>query len=227
MNISFENTDKITVLYNKTVSHNVDPQKGFTPLRENELPISEGHLIGSELAKQNSLLKFKTLSRDIHPSNAIWIADKNNPQLSPIEGKNVDLRWNAHCMSGTEGSEILDELGAVEDYDYLVIKGVDPHLHPYTSVYQDQEKKISTGLIEWYESKDISTIVVGGLALNYCVGETVKDLSKAGFQVILNLSATKGLGTKEDLNDYIKMLKHDYNVIMIKSIKELNIVNKL
>lgn len=227
MNISFEATSKIKVIRNKTASHNVDPQKGFTPLCPDELPVPDGHLIGPELAKQNSLFTIKTLSRDIHPSNAVWIANDENPQLSPIEGKNVDLRWNAHCISGTNGADILDELGVVEDFDYLVIKGVDPHLHPYTSVYQDQERKISTGIIEWYESKGISTVIVGGLALNFCVGDTVKDLSDAGFQVILNLSATKGLGSEDELNKYVEMLKNDYNVLVINSIDDLEIINKL
>lgn len=228
MNISFEKISKIKVVRNKTISHNVDPQKGFTPLCPDELPIPDGHLIGPELAKQNSLFQRKTISRDIHPKNAKWIATDEKTQLTEIKGeKNLDLYWNAHCISGTYGSEILDELGKIEDFDFIVNKGVDPHLHPYTSIYHDQEGKISTGLIEFYNYHNISTIVVGGLALNYCVGETLKDLSNAGFQVILNLSATRGLGSEDELNQYIKILKNKYNIIVINSIDELNVINNI
>jgi len=224
MNISFENTNKIRVISERTASHNVDPQKGFTPLCPNELPVPDGHLIGKELAKQNLIGIVKTISRDMHSKNALWVATEENPQFTPIVGhKNVDMFWNLHCESGTFGSEILDELGKIEDFNFIVNKGVDPHLHPYTSVYHDQEGKISTGLIEFYNYHNITTIIVGGLALNYCVGETLKDLSNAGFQVILNLAATKGLGTEEELDKYIEMLVIDYNILVINSVKDIEI----
>lgn len=228
--LSIEQTDNVIVVYGKTASHNVDPQKGFTPLCPDELPVPDGHKIGDELSKQNSLFKYKTLSRDIHPLYAIWIADENHKQLTPIKNeKNVDLYWNAHCISGTYGAEILDELCNVEDFDFLVNKGVDAHLHPYSGVFHDQEKKISTGLVEFYESKNISTIVVGGLALNFedtplCVGSTVMDLSDAGFQVILNLSATKGIGSEKGRSDFIDMLVNDYDVFVINTVEEIEII---
>jgi len=232
MNIkmSFENLEKIRLIASKTASHNVDPQKGFTPLCPLELPIPEGHLIGVELAKQNLLFPVKTISRDVHPQNAIWIATENVPQFTPVVGeKNVDLMWNSHCISGTYGVEILDELGKIEDFDFIINKGVDPHLHPYTSVYHDQENKISTGLIEFYNYHDISTVIVGGLALNseeipLCVGMTLIDLSNAGFQVILNLSATKSLGTGKGRMAFINMLVDDYNILVVNSVDELEII---
>ena len=108
MKVSFEKIDKIRVIDEKTASHNVDPQKGFTPLCPDELPVPDGHLIGNELAKQN-LIGIKTISRDIHPTNARWIATEEFPQFTLIEGeKNVDMYWNAHCISGTYCAEILD-----------------------------------------------------------------------------------------------------------------------
>lgn len=228
--MEFESVKNVRVIREKTASHSVDPEKGFTPLCPDELPVPEGHLIGEELAKQNSLFPIKTISRDIHPSNAMWIATKEFPQFTLIKNEpNVDMYWNAHCISGTKGVEILDELGNIEDFDFIVNKGVDPHLHPYSSVYHDQHGKISTGLIEFYNYHNISTIVVGGLALNaeempLCVGATLIDLSNAGFKVILNLAATKGLGSKEGREDFIKMLVSKYNVYVINNIEELEII---
>lgn len=230
MKISFENVEKVRVIREKTASHNVDPEKGFTPLCPDELPVPDGHLIGEELAKQNSLFPIKTISRDIHPSNARWIATEEFPQFTLIEDEpNVDMYWNAHCISGTKGVEILDELGNIEDFDFIVNKGVDPHLHPYTSVYHDQQGKISTGLIEFYNYHNVSTIVVGGLALNFeetplCVGSTLIDLSVAGFQVILNLEATKSLGSDIGREKFIEKLRNEYNIIMIDNIDELEII---
>ncbi len=102
--MKIENVEKVRVRYDNTVSHNVDPQNGFTPLCPKELPIPDGHLIVDELVKQNLKFKMKTLSRDVHPPNAIWIASSKNLQMSPVLGeKNVDVYWNSHCVSGSYG----------------------------------------------------------------------------------------------------------------------------
>jgi nicotinamidase/pyrazinamidase len=223
MKLTFNELEKITVLFDKTASHNVDPQKGFTPLCPDELPVADGDNIVEELKGQNRIVAWSTVSKDVHPTNAIWLASKDNPQYSKVEGDNVDIHWNAHCMSGTKGAELLDGLKMI-DYDFFLAKGFEPDLHPYSSCYQDLKKTISTGLIEWYNSKDITTIIVGGLATNYCVGETVKDLVNAGFQVILNLGACRGIGTKEEVDNYVKMLVDEYNVIVVESFTDIEVV---
>lgn len=227
MNLDLNEVEKTTVVYNRTASHNVDPQKGFTPLCPKELPVEGGDEIVDELNRQNGMVKYKTVSKDVHPSNATWIATKNEPQFSPVDGENVDIRWNKHCMSGTVGAELLDGLPRMIDYDFFVTKGVEPDLHPYSSCYHDLGKKISTGLIEWYNTRGISTVIVGGLATNYCVGSTVIDLVDAGFQVILNLAACRGIGTPDELDTYINMLVETYKVIVVDSVDDIELIGKI
>lgn len=212
-----------------TVSHNVDPQNGFTPLCPNELPVNDGNNIVDEINKQNALTKYKTVSKDVHPANAIWIANDKQPQFSKLEGENVDVAWNAHCMSGTFGSELIKGLPKMSEYDFFVVKGTEPDLHPYSSCYHDLKKQISTGLIEWYESKNIHTVIVGGLALNFenvplCVGITIIDLLDAGFNVILNMGATRGLGSTEGIENFINMLVDEYHVIVVNSADEIEVI---
>lgn len=186
-----------------TASFDVDCQKGFTPICPNELPVTDGHLIVDELNKTANLIKYRIGSKDVHPSNAIWIATNENPQFSPIVGENVDVRWNAHCMSGTVGAELLDGLPKVSEYDFFVFKGIEPDLHPYSAVYHDLKKKMSTGVIEWLLDRGIQTIIVQGLALDYCVYQTVIDLLPH-FNVIVNKSATKSIG---DFDVTVKILE--------------------
>lgn len=228
MNLYLNELEKVTVIFDKTASHNVDPQKGFTPLCPNELPVPDGDNIVSELNGQNSIVAYKTFSKDMHPANAIWIATENKPQFSLIEGENVDIRWNAHCISGTKGAELLDGL-IVKNYDFFIAKGFEPDLHPYSSCYHDLKKTISTGLIEWYLANNITTVIVGGLALNLedtplCVGETIIDLVNAGFQVILNLGSTRGLGSDEGRNKFINRLVDEYGVLVVDSYTEIEVL---
>ncbi|MCK9204758.1 MAG: isochorismatase family protein [Bacteroidales bacterium] len=216
---------KVAVVFNETASLHVEPQKGFTPLCPDELPVPEGDQIVPELKGQNRMAAYRTISKEIHPPNAIWIATKDNPQFDPIGGENVDLRWNPHCISGTKGVEMIDGLEPVTSYDFIVVKGFEPDMHPYSACYHDIQKKIATGLIEWYKSKNIKSVIVGGLATNYCVAETCKDLSVAGFRVILNLGGCRGIGTKEEVERSVEILIHDYKVIPVNSYLDIEVID--
>ncbi|CAH7339615.1 Nicotinamidase [Vibrio chagasii] len=178
---------------NKIVaSFDVDPQKGFTELCK-ELIIIGGHLIGDELLKNHKLSSFKVVSRDMHPRNPIWKAEVVEDMLKPVKGKNVDVKWLMHCEVGTVGAELLDCLPSPIDYDYCVSKGLDSDVHPYGACYHDLADTKTTGVIEFLKSKGVEVVLVGGLATDHCVYKTVMQLSAAGFEVILNLAACRGV----------------------------------
>ena len=216
--------EKVAVSFHETASHCVEPQKGFTPLCPDELPVPGGNEIVDELVGQNEIVAFRTLSKEIHPPNAIWIATDDQPQFSAIRGENVDLRWNPHCISGTKGVELIDGIGPITGFDFIVAKGFEPDMHPYSGCYHDHRKTISTGLIEWYRSKGITTVIVGGLATNYCVAETCKDLSLAGFRVILNLGGCRGIGTWETVLQSVKALIDGFQVEVVNTYREIIVI---
>lgn len=207
------------VIKQKTASLDVDSEKGFTPLCPTELPVPDGHLIADELNAQAKFCKVRAASKDVHPKNAIWIATEQNPQFTPMNEKNSNTYWNLHCPSGEKGSELIDGLPHVSEYDFLVFKGVEPDLHPYSACYHDLAKKISTGLIEWLRGNFVDTVIVGGLAKNYCVYETIIDLVNARFTVVLNEAATKAIGDSTERDNYLKSI----GVIFIKDSTELYI----
>ncbi|MFX5522361.1 isochorismatase family protein, partial [Acinetobacter baumannii] len=78
------------------------------------------------------------------------------------------------------GFELLDELPRPIDYDFFVWKGVEPDLHPYGACYHDLAERRSTGVIEYLRQNGVSHVLVGGLALDYCVKNTALQLRRAG-----------------------------------------------
>lgn len=188
-----------TVLYivkdsKETVaSFDVDPQKSFTPLFPNELPVPGGHLIGPALNAMAMLAGVRVGSKDIHSRNAYWISTEENPQFTPVDihFKDMDIHWDAHCILGTEGVEFLDTLPKADKYDFMVYKGIERHMHPYGACYHDLSNKMTTGVIEVLKSKGIKTVLVGGLATDYCVKNTALQLKEAGFNVVVNLEACR------------------------------------
>ena len=176
------------------VSIDVDAQKTFTPLCPKELPVAEGHLIADELNAQAALADLRVMTKDAHHAAAKWLVDNPVDMLKPTGLPDADLTWVAHAMVGTYGYELLDGLPSAKEYDYCVWKGVDPELHPYGACFHDIEEKLSTGLIEWLHCQNTDTVIVGGLATDYCVKTTVLQLLKGGnWQVIVNEAACRGI----------------------------------
>jgi len=184
---------ELFVTYGKTASMDVDAQNGFTPNCPGELPVPDGDKIVEECNNNAKKAAFRYMSKDAHPYHGAW-AVKNDPMLTPVGLPNVDVAWPRHCVVGTFGFELLKGLPKPSEYNFILYKGAEFDMHPCSPVYHDLGKKISTGLIEKATFDGVDTFILGGLALDYCLGEAAFDLRKAGFRVIVNLAATKAIG---------------------------------
>lgn len=177
----------------KIASFDVDAQKGFTPLCPDELPVAGGEQIAPALNELASRAHLRLGSKDAHSPHAAWIAPNHAQMLQPLPLANADVSWVSHCVPGTPGFELLDELPAPLDYDYFVWKGVEPDLHPYGACYHDLAEKRSTGAIEFLRHNGVQRVLVGGLALDYCVKTTALQLRRAGFVVDVYLPACRAI----------------------------------
>lgn len=184
-----------------TASFDVDAQNGFTPLCPKELPVSGGHEVAGPLNQQAQLASIRVGSKDAHSDRADFIGSKT---------------WPRHCEVGTFGFELIAGLPKPDDYDYFVWKGVEKHLHPYGACYHNEDwetRKKSTGVIEFLKYNGIKTVLVGGLATDYCVATTALQLKDAGFDVIVNLAACRGISTYSVKDAIDEMLTAGIKVI--------------
>jgi len=177
----------------KIASFDVDAQFSFTPVCPDELPVAGGTEIVDQLNAQSRYADYRLGSKDGHSPEAVWVATPDHPQLEPVAGENVDVRWNLHAVPGTLGFQLIDGLPHPADYDFFVWKGVEPDMHPYGACYHDLAETLSTGAIEYLNAQEVKTVIVGGLATDYCVKSTALQLRRAGFIVILNQSASRGV----------------------------------
>ena len=193
-------TDNNITLENKQyiASFDVDAQNTFTPLCANELPVPEGDKIVDALNAQAVLAQYRIGSKDAHSPKALWIANQEQPVFSTIQGENMDMRWPPHAIPGTLGFELLKGLPPITAYDYFVWKGIELDMHPYGACYHDFAERLSTGVIEFLRAKQIRTVLVGGLATDYCVKTTVLQLLRASFLVIVNLSACRAIDLRSE-----------------------------
>ncbi len=175
-------------------SFDVDAQRTFTPLCPDELPVEEGDTLGPELNRQAGFAAVRLGSKDAHSPDAVWVTGDPEQIGQPgVEGDNVEEHWPVHAVPGTEGFELIPELPRPTDYDFFVWKGVELDMHPYGACFHDIAENMSTGVVEWLRSREISHVLVGGLATDFCVWATARQLQEAGFQVILNMAACRGI----------------------------------
>jgi len=182
----------------KTASFDVDPQRGFTPLCPDELPVVGGDQIADELNIQAKFASVRLVSKDCHPVEAPWVAHSADEIMQPVAGDypNLDIKWPPHCVVGTEGNRLIPGLPDESAYDLVIEKGVDPLMHPYGACYHDLAETISTGAVEWLKKQQIDTIILGGLATDYCVKTTGLQLLRSGFRVIINLAGCRGVAAE-------------------------------
>ncbi|MCG9577410.1 isochorismatase family protein [Vibrio tubiashii] len=202
-----------------TASIDVDPQKGFSELCPKELPVQGALEIVEELKRNHSKASVRLVSRDMHPPGAAWEAETPENMLEPVGLPEVDIKWNPHCVVGTSGVELLPGLPEIRDYDFQINKGIDPDAHPYGAFYHDQADTLSTGGIEFLRARQIETVIVGGLALDFCVKKSIEQLVEAGFKVILNLASTRAV-FPDNANNVANALA-EKGVILIEDAKGL------
>lgn len=220
---------KIQINKAKTASIDVDAQKGFTPLCPTELPVPGGDEIVSELNKMATFAKYRIGSKDWHHPDADHIATPEAPQFTPVGSKNIDIKWNRHCVAGTRGAELLDGLPDPQDYDFFVYKGLEKSVHVYGICYHDLADKQSTGLIEWLKDRGVETVLIGGLATDFCVLTSIKQLARAGFDVILVKSATRAINAPTESGkttlDIAMDTLLDMRIDVIDNLDSLEVVN--
>lgn len=170
-------------------SFDVDPQCGFSPLCPDELPVPGGDEIVPALNFMATLAGFRVGSKDAHSPNAKWVVGSHAEMGVPTGLPHADLTWVSHCVVGTPGFELLPGLPKVSEYGYMVYKGLEVDLHPYGALYHDDV--LTTGVIEVLRARGIKKVLVGGLALDYCVKSTVLQLLSAGFEVAVYLPACR------------------------------------
>jgi nicotinamidase/pyrazinamidase len=204
----------------RVAAFDVDAQRTFTPLCPDELPVQGGHEIGSELNRQAALARWRLGSKDAHSPAAVWVTEDPGRVGKPgVPGDNVEEYWPTHAVPGTEGFELVPGLPRPNEYDYFVWKGVELDMHPYGACYHDLAERMSTGVIEWLRARGVSHVLVGGLATDFCVQATARQLAHAGFDTVLNLAACRGIG-EESTRAAVESLR-DLGVRIVEDSSEL------
>lgn len=160
----------------------VDPQNDFFP--GGALGVKDGDQIVEPI---NRLLEAFPkvsvfVSRDWHPSETKHFAAGGG-------------LWPPHCVQGTQGAEFHSGLKLPPHL--VVTKGENPEDDGGYSAF-DGTIGLGTPLLSALRSNEVDTLIIAGLATDYCVKATVLDALKNGFQVLLFRPGIRAVNINED-----------------------------
>lgn len=91
--------------------------------------------------------------------------------------------WPSHCVAGTHGGDIHDDLLPYVSEELTFDKGCDKSVEQYSGY--EGVNCAGQPMGEVLELLDTTDVYVCGIATEYCVRNTCEDLLKAGFKVHL------------------------------------------
>jgi nicotinamidase/pyrazinamidase len=156
----------------------VDIQNDFCP--GGALAVADGDKVVPLLNKY--IQKFSAahapiiFTRDWHPIDHSSFKDQGGP-------------WPPHCVQNTQGAKFRSDLIVPPDGE--IVSKADKKDEAY-SFFQ------GTDLASKLHQRGIKRLLVGGLATDYCVKETVLDGLKYGFEVFHLDDASRGVNVNPD-----------------------------
>ncbi len=160
----------------------VDFQNDFTP--GGALPVPDGDRIAAPLNRLLDEFDLVVATRDWHPPDH---GSFRGVEVDPSRWHGTDPPsiWPPHCVQGTPGAELHPALERAK-VDVVIDKGQDPNSQGYSG-FQD------TGLADLLRERGVDRLVVGGLATDYCVKNTVLDALELGLDVVVVEDAIGGV----------------------------------
>ena len=186
----------MTLDFNRSALIVIDLQNDFFP--GGALGISQAEQVLEPLNRLASLFISRSgrvvATQDWHPIDHISFAasHKKTPgetiDTAEVSGQ---ILWPTHCVQGQAGAAFHEALD-LRPVHLIIRKGFRRHLDSYSAFFEN-DRKTPTGLDGFLKSLSIDTLVLGGLATDYCVLYSALDAAQAGYKTIVALDAVRGV----------------------------------
>jgi nicotinamidase/pyrazinamidase len=192
----------------KTLLLEIDVQNDFCPAYpgggagDGALAVPDGNAVVKPLNMLAAAIAgaggFVVATQDWHPAGHISFASshpgKKTGDVINTAGQDQGL-WPDHCVQGGWGADFHAEFD-LKPAHLIVRKGYRIGLDSYSAFFEN-DRKTSTGLEGWIRRLGIETVIIGGLATDYCVFFSAMNSKKLGFDTIIVNDAVRGVGLPE------------------------------
>ena len=193
----------------------IDVQNDFCP--GGALAVSGGDEVVPVINQLVEAFDHVIVTQDWHPAGHLSFAS-SHPGKAPLEMVQLpygeQVLWPDHCIQETAGAAFHPDLN-IEKAELIVQKGFRKEIDSYSAFYEN-DKKTDTGLADYLRAKEIDTLYMTGLALDFCVAWSAIDGRQEGFDVTIIGDATRGIDANGSLERAMWNLR-DAGVKMVVS----------
>ncbi|MCL1815395.1 MAG: nicotinamidase [Treponema sp.] len=111
----------------------------------------------------------------------------------PIPAAMQQILWPVHCLQDSEGASFHDKLDTTI-VDFVFRKGYHKNIDSYSGFFEN-DRCTPTDLSGYLKEQSIATLLVGGIATDYCVLHTAIDALRLGFKTYVISDACMGIDT--------------------------------
>lgn len=169
----------------------VDVQNDFCP--KGALAVPRGDEVVPIANMLLEKMPVSILTQDWHPCGHISFASSSGKRPYSLDesASPPNILWPDHCVAGSKGADFHP--GLRTDLARLILrKGTNPNLDSYSAFFEN-DGLTPTGLSGWLAALGISSIVVAGLATDYCVKATALDARRLGLAVVVVSEGIRGV----------------------------------
>ena len=136
----------------------------------------------------------RVLTQDWHPAGHSSFAS-SHPDRAPFETVEMpygpQVLWPDHCVIGSAGAAFHPDLDTTKA-DLILRKGFRPEVDSYSAFFEN-DHATPTGLEGYLRTRGVTTVVLVGLATDFCVGFSALDARRLGFETEVRLDLTRAI----------------------------------
>ncbi len=172
----------------------VDMQNDFC--LNGALPVPDGDSVVPVANRLMRQFPRCVITQDWHPVGHMSFASAYGALPFTRIGSEEESRilWPDHCVAGSHGADFHPGLESSRA-SLILRKGLNQDLDSY-SAFLESDGITSTGLSGWIRDLGLTTIVLAGLATDYCIKATALDARSLGLNVIIAMDGVRGVDAK-------------------------------
>ncbi|MCL2231449.1 MAG: bifunctional nicotinamidase/pyrazinamidase [Treponema sp.] len=199
----------------------IDVQNDFCP--GGALGVNKGDEVVKPLNRLSALFADRggrvAATQDWHPAGHVSFASshagKTPGQVIDTPEVSGQMLWPDHCVQGGKGADFHADLD-LKAVNMILRKGFRSGLDSYSAFFEN-DRKTSTGLDGFLKALSIDTLVLGGLATDYCVLYSALDAAALGYKTFVVSDAVRGVGIPEGSVERAFKLLGEAGVIVAES----------
>jgi len=189
----------------------VDVQNDFCP--GGALAVPDGDAVVPVINRLAGRFASRILTQDWHPAGHSSFAAAHAGK-SPFETTEMpygpQVLWPDHCVQGSAGAAFHRELD-VDGADLIIRKGFRAAVDSYSAFFEN-DRTTPTGLAGYLRDRGFDSVVLVGLATDFCVAYSALDARRLGFATTVVTDACRAI----DLNGSLAMAMTEMTAAGVK-----------